>query len=89
MQIPADAEIIDAKGLYTAPGLVDIYNHGSKEYLFSDEPLKAAEHFLKHGETTIFPTFYCSLNKEQILEGAAAVTGTDSSDSYDSYDSYS
>ena len=27
--IPANAEIIDANGLYTAPGLIDIHNHGS------------------------------------------------------------
>ena len=26
--IPEDAEIIDAEGLYTAPGLVDLHNHG-------------------------------------------------------------
>lgn len=30
VDIPADAELIDAQGLYTAPGLVDIHNqrHG-------------------------------------------------------------
>lgn len=71
--IPEGTEVIDAKGLYTAPGFVDIHNHGSTEHLFSDEPLKAAEHFLKHGETTILPTFYCSLNLEQMLEGAKRV----------------
>ena len=44
--IPAGAEIIDAKGLYTAPGLIDIHNHGSADDLFCDEPLKCSEHFL-------------------------------------------
>ena len=44
--VPEDAEVIDAGGLYTAPGLVDIHNHGSVEYLFGDEPLKCAEHFV-------------------------------------------
>lgn len=73
VQIPEGTEVIDAKGLYTAPGFVDIHNHGSTEHLFSDEPLKAAEHFLKHGETTILPTFYCSLNLEQMLEGAKKI----------------
>ena len=43
IEIPADAEILDANGLYTAPGLIDIHNHGSAEYLFCDEPLKCAE----------------------------------------------
>ena len=48
VEIPEGAEVIDAGGLYTAPGFVDIHTHGSTEYLFSEEPLKAAEHFLKH-----------------------------------------
>lgn len=73
VQIPEGTEVIDAKGLYTAPGFVDIHNHGSTEHLFSEEPLKAAEHFLKHGETTILPTFYCSLTLDQMLEGAKRV----------------
>jgi len=55
--IPEDAEIIDAKGLYTAPGLVDIHNHGGGEYLFAENPTYCAEYFLKHGVTTVLPTF--------------------------------
>lgn len=73
VQIPEDAEVIDAGGLYTAPGLVDIHTHGSTECLFSEDPLKAAEHFLKHGETTILPAFYCNMTLEQMLEGAKKV----------------
>ena len=68
--IPSDAEIIDAKGLYTAPGLIDIHNHGSVDDLFVDEPLKCCEYFVKHGETTVLPTLYCNLNAEQIISGA-------------------
>ena len=71
VSVPADAEIIDARGLYTAPGLVDIHNHGSKQYLFSDEPTKCAEHFLSHGETTVLPTFYMTLSRDAMLAGAA------------------
>ncbi len=71
--IPNGTEIIDAKGLYTAPGLVDIHNHGTENHLFCDEPLKCAEHFLKHGQTTVLPTFYCNLSMQQILEGARRV----------------
>lgn len=73
VQIPSDAEVIDAGGLYTAPGLIDIHNHGSERDLFCDEPLKCAEHFILHGETTVLPTFYCNLSQEQILEGAKKV----------------
>ena len=67
--IPEDAKILDAGGLYTAPGLVDIHNHGSKDALFVDDPIACAEHFLRHGETTILPTLYSNLSLEQILSG--------------------
>ena len=73
VQIPADAEIIDAKGLYTAPGFVDIHNHGAQFALFSDEPLKCAEHFLCHGQTTVLPTFYFTMTEQAMLDGAARI----------------
>ncbi|MDO4489334.1 MAG: amidohydrolase family protein [Eubacteriales bacterium] len=73
VNIPADAEIIDAKGLYTAPGLIDIHNHGGGDWLFAENPLYCAKYFLKHGETTILPTFYHNLDMNMMLEGAAKV----------------
>ena len=69
VQIADDTECIDANGLYVAPGLIDIHNHGSLEHLFVDEPIKCAEHFLKHGETTVLPTLYCNLTLEQMIQG--------------------
>lgn len=71
--IPEDAEILDAQGLYTAPGLVDIHNHGSQTTLFVDDPMACAEHFLRHGETSVLPTFYCNLTLEQMLSGAEKI----------------
>lgn len=73
VSIPEGTEIIDAKGLYTAPGLIDIHNHGSEDDLFCDEPLKCCQHFIKHGQTTVLPTFYCNLSYDQIVEGAKKV----------------
>jgi len=73
LAISSDAEIIDAKGLYTAPGLIDIHNHGSKDYLFIDEPLKCAEEFIKHGVTTVLPTLYCNLTEKQMLDGTEKI----------------
>ena len=73
VEIPREAEILDAGGLYTAPGLVDIHNHGSEEHLFCHEPEKSAEHFLRHGETTVLPAFYCNLTAEEMLEGAEKI----------------
>lgn len=68
MEIPIDAEIIDAKGLYVGPGFVDIHVHGGGDYVFSKAPEMAAEHFLTHGETTILPTLYYDLTKPGFIE---------------------
>lgn len=71
--LPPDADIVDAEGLYTAPGLIDIHNHGSEKFLFSEEPLLCAEHFIRHGETTVLPTFYCNMTTEEMLAGAERI----------------
>ena len=73
ISIPAGAECIDAGGLYTAPGLIDIHNHGTADDLFCDEPEKCAEYFILHGQTTVLPTFYQDLSLEQMLEGAEKI----------------
>ena len=70
LNISEDSQIIDAQGLYTAPGLIDIHNHGTENFLFVNEPLKCAKFFLKHGITTILPTLYCNLSIEQMINGA-------------------
>ncbi|MBQ6702372.1 MAG: amidohydrolase family protein [Clostridia bacterium] len=66
--IPDSAEIIDAEGLYVAPGFVDIHVHGGGDSMFHDDPVKAAKHFLKHGETTVLATLYYDLEKDRFLE---------------------
>ena len=71
--IPTDAQVVDAKGLYTAPGLIDIHNHGSIEHLFVDEPLKCAEYFIKHGQTTVLPTLYSNLDEKRIIDGVSKI----------------
>ena len=73
VEIPAGTEIIDAGGKYTAPGLIDIHNHGCGKKNFNLEPQRCAAHFLKHGETTVLPTFYMNLTAEQMIEGAERV----------------
>ena len=71
--VPDGAEIIDAHGKYTAPGLIDIHNHGSSEHLFADDPLACCEHFILHGQTTVLPTFYQTLTAERMAKGAAMI----------------
>ena len=56
IEIPSDAEIIDAKGKYVGPGFIDIHVHGGNGYLTYSEPVEAAKFFLKHGATSILAT---------------------------------
>ncbi|MCQ2420514.1 MAG: amidohydrolase family protein [Clostridia bacterium] len=73
VKVPADADVFDAKGAYLAPGLIDIHNHGGGDWLFAENPTYCAEYFLRHGETTILPTFYHNLSLKDMLEGAKKV----------------
>lgn len=73
LAIPAGTETVDAGGLYLAPGLIDIHNHGSEDYLFAKNPKECCDHFVQHGETTVLPTFYCNLTLEEMLHGAEMI----------------
>ena len=73
VDISAADEVYDAGGLYTAPGLVDMHNHGSTECGFDADPERASAFFLKHGVTTVLPTFYHSLSKEDMIAGAERI----------------
>ena len=66
-EVPENAERIDAQGFYLGPGFVDIHVHGGNGYNFFDDPEKAAEHFLSHGETTVLATSYTTYTKEEHL----------------------
>ena len=67
VKVPADAGRMDAGGHYLGPGFVDIHVHGGGGYNFFDAPLKAARHFLRHGETTVLATGYTTYTKEEYL----------------------
>lgn len=80
LEIPSGCEIIDANGLYVGPGLVDIHTHADGEAWFYDEPEKCSQTLLRHGVTTVLPTLYYSLTKQQLLDAidkidAAAAKG--------------
>ena len=76
VEIPEGTEVLDAGGLYTAPGLVDLHNHGCPKWIFPDAPLECARYFLRHGVTTVLPTFYHSMSKEKMIEGAEKIRET-------------
>lgn len=73
IEVPADAEVIDAQGLYTAPGLIDIHNHGGGDWLFAEDPTYCSEYFIKHGVTTVLPTLYHNLDRNMMLEAAEKI----------------
>ena len=76
VSIPEDAVIYDAGGRYTAPGLIDIHNHGGCDRLFHEDPQHCCEFFLPHGQTTVLPTFYCSLTAQEMLDGLRKIRET-------------
>ena len=71
--LPENAEIIDGEGLYVGPGFVDIHVHGGNGYMFDSDPLRAAAHFLSHGETTLLATLYYTLSREELLASVAGI----------------
>ena len=73
VEIPEHATICDAEGLYVGPGFVDIHVHGGAGHFFYENPEKAADHFLRHGETTMLATLYYDLSKEEFLDSIERV----------------
>ena len=60
IDVPEDAEIIDAKGLYVGPGFIDQHSHGyqscSDGVSVNTDPGAAAWGHLKHGTTSYVPS---------------------------------
>jgi N-acetylglucosamine-6-phosphate deacetylase len=73
INIPENCEHIDAGGLYTGPGFVDIHTHGGGGHWFHEEPEEAAAHFLSHGETFILPALYFNLTETEYLSAIGVV----------------
>ncbi len=72
-EIPAEVEIIDAKGKYAAPGLIDIHCHGAWDMRFPKDPLHCAKYHLQHGVTTVLPTFAYTDTMEDMKRGAKLI----------------
>lgn len=73
IQIPAQAQCVDACGAYVGPGFVDIHVHGGNGHFFYSEPEEASRHFLSHGETTVLATLYYDLSREEFLDSIRRV----------------
>jgi len=66
--VPEGAEIIDAQGLYTAPGLFDVHCHSAPFVSFYNDPVGCCEFFLRHGITSILPTMSPGYSLEAIID---------------------
>ena len=59
-EIPGNCEVIDAKGKYVSPGLIDIHIHGNmgKDTMEgTDEAIDTiAKSIMRHGVTSFLPT---------------------------------
>lgn len=73
IDIPQNACIYDAKGLFVGPGFVDIHCHGGNQCRFDSEPVGAANYFLSCGTTTVLPTFYTDISPEEYVEAIGRV----------------
>ena len=68
LPIPEDAEVIDAKGFFVGPGLVDIHTHAGGEHWFNRDPAPAAQHHLQCGTTSVLATLYFDTPRQALLE---------------------
>jgi len=65
--VPEGCQIIDAKGAYVGPGLVDIHSHAGSSTLFQEDPVTAANGHLAKGTTSVLATLgYRSSVKEYV-----------------------
>jgi N-acetylglucosamine-6-phosphate deacetylase len=72
VDIPADAQRIDAEDQLVAPGLIDIHIHGSGGCRAEDDPVGMARHVITHGCTLFLPTLITN-DLPAMLDSAALI----------------
>ncbi|NLJ41562.1 MAG: amidohydrolase family protein [Clostridiales bacterium] len=73
VSVPEGAKLIDAKGKYTAPGFVDIHNHGTDGMFNFEYPEEVSEYFLKRGTTTMLACIFYTVGLDGYLKGIETV----------------
>ena len=67
------AECIDAQGMFTGPGLIDIHTHACDNVCFFEDPARASAASLYNGVTDILPTLYFSANAKELIRQSKVI----------------
>ena len=73
VEIPENAEIIDACGCYVGPGFVDIHVHGGNNCSTCFDTIDAANFFLEHGTTTLLATPSYDFNRDKFIKALNSI----------------
>ena len=74
--VPEGCEIIDAKGLYVGPGLIDIHCHAGNGKRFEPGPEVAAAAHLPFGTTSMLATLGGRLTAPELVDGINGIRET-------------
>ena len=73
LEIPEGVQVLDAKGAYLGPGLIDIHTHSGGDAWFYDRPKDAARFHLAHGTTSVLPALYFNLPQPELIAAVKKV----------------
>ncbi|MBQ9545516.1 MAG: amidohydrolase family protein [Clostridia bacterium] len=68
-------DTLDAGGLYTGPGLIEIHTHADGDHFFFEEPEKAAATLLYHGVTSTLAALYFNQTRDALIEQMKLIKG--------------
>lgn len=85
IELPADAEIIDAEGLYVGPGLIEIHTHAADNMWIYENPKETSRHLMEHGVTSVLPALYNNLNKDAYISAVDNILNARDNGDFDNF----
>ncbi len=62
-----DCDVLDGRGLYLGPGLIDVHTHGAKDFWIQDDPQAASDYLFSRGVTSALTALYYNMNRDGYL----------------------